>query len=62
MFMGYASSQWIQLIEYFVVIFVLFTGTFAVSCIIYNKMLHKEKKNKIKVKKIEKKSYFIDVA
>jgi hypothetical protein len=58
MFMGYEAGQWIQLILYMLFIATLGVGAFAVSCIITNKFLHK-KNNK---KKLEKKSYFVDVA
>ena len=60
MFMGYEASQWFGLLEYLFIVTIIFTGAFAVSCIITNKFLHKKKK-KFKVKN-KKKSYFIDVA
>ena len=61
MFLGYPISQWIGVIEWFISMMFLGIGTFAVSCILTNKMLHKKKK-KSRIKKVEKKSYFIDVA
>jgi hypothetical protein len=60
MFMGYSVSQWIGVIEWFILMIILFAGIFITSCIVVNKTLHKRRKNKIK--KAEKKSYFIDVA
>ena len=62
MFYGYPISQWIEVGLYMLFMIVLFTGIFAVSCILTNKFLHKNKKNKLKTKKLKKKSYFIDVA
>lgn len=60
MLMGYETGQWIQLGIWLLSMIVLFTGGFAVSCIITNKTLHK-KRNKLKRNK-KIKSYFIDVA
>lgn len=60
MFMGGTTEQWVGLLEYIFIIAIIFTGTFAVSCIIYNKFLHKRKK--VKIKNSKRKSYFIDVA
>lgn len=62
MFMGGTTEQWIQIGIWFVSMMFLGVVTFAVSCILVNKFLHKKRKNNFKVKKIEKKSYFIDVA
>jgi uncharacterized membrane protein len=59
MFMGYEASQWIGLLEYLFIVAIVFSGAFAVSCIIYNKFIHKKNKRR---KKVENKSYFIDVA
>ena len=59
--MNYSISQWIGVIEWLLLMLIIFTGVFVVSCIIANKMLHKEKK-KSRTRKTEKKNYFIDVA
>ena len=59
MFMGGTTEQWIGIAEWLLLMIVLFTGTFTVSCIITNKFLHNKNKRR---KKVEKKSYFIDVA
>ena len=61
MFYGYPISQWLGVVEWFIIMIFLGIGTFTVSCILTNKMLHK-KKRRITRKKIEKKSWFIDVA
>jgi hypothetical protein len=61
MFYGYPISQWLELLQYSLEVFVLFIGIGILSCIITNKLLHKKKK-KFKPKKTEKKSYFVDVA
>ena len=61
MFLGGTIKQWIQLGEYCVMMIVLFTGIFAISCIVTNKVLHKKRKNELKTKN-KKKSWFIDVA
>lgn len=63
MFMGGTIEQWIGVLEWLVLIIVLGIGTVIVSCILTNKVLHKNKrKKKFKYKKTEKKSYFVDVA
>ena len=61
MFMGYPLSNWFDLGLYCVMMLVLFTGIFAVSCIVTNKVLHRKRKNELKTKN-KKRSYFIDVA
>lgn len=60
MFYGGTIEQWVDLGLYMLLMLVLFTGIFAVSCIITNKVLHK-RKNELKTKN-KKKNYFIDVA
>lgn len=63
MFYGYPISQWIDVGVYMLFMIILFIGVFAVSCMLSNKFLHKDKiKNKFKNKKTENKSYFTDVA
>jgi hypothetical protein len=61
MFMGYSIEQWVQLSLYGLLVLVLFVGSFALSCIITNKFLHKRRKNNFKIKN-KKRSYFIDIA
>lgn len=62
MFMGGTTEQWIQIGLWLLLMIILFTGVFAVSCVLTKKVLHKKRKNNFKSKKSEKKSYFIDVA
>ena len=61
MFYGYPISQWLGVVEWFAMMIVLFIGTVAVSCILTNKFLHKDKRKNNRIKN-KKKSYFIDVA
>lgn len=61
MFMNGTIEQWIQIGIWFVLMIFLGVGTFAISCILTNKTLHKKRKNNFKTKN-KKKSYFIDVA
>ena len=58
MFYGYPISQWIEVVEWLLLMIILFTGTFVVSCILTNKFLHKNKKNKLKNKKTKKEKLF----
>jgi len=61
MFMGGTIEQWIQLGLWFILMIFLGIGTFALSCILTNRMLNKKRKNNFKIKN-KKKNYFIDVA
>lgn len=60
MFYGYPLDNWIGLLEYCIMMIVLFTGIFIFSSILANKMVCTNKRNKHKT--ITRKSYFIDVA
>jgi len=61
MFLGGTTEQWIQLLQYCIIVLVLGTGSVIFSCILTNKILYKKRKNNFKAK-TKKKSYFIDVA